>query len=148
MSAYVPSASVSHRTEDGHCLLCLTRLAGTLTVMTTILQLSTGNWVKTILYTTKDPTYKSWNKTNHGLQAINVSTTNHTCAEYLPPFRKQDRTNHKTNKQHQASTARYLQLTSSSIIKNIQLSSKWSVTKRKVTAVAIKRRLRKHRPLQ
>ena len=35
MSAYIPIASVSERPEDGHCLLCLPRLAGTLTVMTT-----------------------------------------------------------------------------------------------------------------
>ena len=62
MLAYISSASVSDRPEDSHCLLYLSRLVGSLTVMTAIPQLRTGSCVKTIMYTTKGPTHKYGNK--------------------------------------------------------------------------------------
>ena len=64
MSTYIPSADVRDRPENGYCLLYLAILAGTLTVMITILQLCTGSCVKKVLYTSKGPTYKRGNKNN------------------------------------------------------------------------------------
>ena len=55
---YVPSASVNDCPEDRHCLTCLADPTATLTVMTMIPQLRTGNCGKQFMYTTKGPTYE------------------------------------------------------------------------------------------
>ena len=64
MSTYVPSAAVSDYPEDGHYILCLSTLAGTLIVVTMIPQLCTGSCVNKFQYTTKGRTYARRNKTN------------------------------------------------------------------------------------
>ena len=70
MSAYLPTAFVSDIPEDRHCLPCLTYLADTLTVMTTIPHLCTGSCVKNILYTTKGPTHERRKKTTRDCKPL------------------------------------------------------------------------------
>ena len=92
MSTYIPSASVSNHLEDRHCLVCLTRLAGTLTVMTMIPQLRMGSCVNKIMYTTKGPTYERGNKTSCNSKALMpVLQILHACRYFHPQEDRIDR---------------------------------------------------------
>ena len=148
MSAYVPIASVSDRHKDEHCLLCLTRLAGTLTAMTTLPQLRTGSCVNKFLYTTKGPTYKRGNKTNLDCKPlIPVLQLLRACQYFHPREDRTERIQNQTSNLVIVIT-RYLQPTSNSSIKNIQPSPRLSTAKRQVTTLAIERGLPEQRSVQ